>query len=122
MTIKIAFLVLGIAIVLWSAVVIIWAPGGRITKANFDKIEIGMTFSDVNRILCCAPGDYTAGRSVFRPASQARVWQGGRTETWFGTSVSIHLDFDSHDKVIVRHVHNAKMMSWAERIKKAIDF
>ncbi len=122
MMIKIAFFVIGIAIVSWSAVVINWVPGGRITKANFDKIEIGMTFSDVNRILRCAPGDYTFGRSVIRPASQARVWQGDRTEAWFGTSVSIHLDFDSNDKVIVRHSHNAKMMSWAERITKAFAF
>lgn len=44
------------------------SPGSGITRENFERIKIGMPLAEVNHILNCKPGDYTFGRTEFRPA------------------------------------------------------
>jgi hypothetical protein len=50
----------GLAVVVAAGVVVLWPRADRVTRANYERIQIGMTRADVEAILG-PPGDYRTG-------------------------------------------------------------
>lgn len=70
------------------------APGAGITKANYERITVGMTLQEVEAVLGCPPGDYTDGQALnphLRDSAPCGQWLG------FGGEVGV--DFDPAGRV-----------------------
>jgi hypothetical protein len=50
----------GLAVVVAAGAVALWSRADRVTRANYERIQIGMTRADVEAILG-PPGDYRSG-------------------------------------------------------------
>ena len=82
---------------------ILWNSGKRITKENFDKIEIGMTFEQVEDVFGCLP---TGKRLTEDPNDGEAAWSG----VWDGlptgpTGVQALLGFSVEDVLVDKRWH-----------------
>jgi len=95
------------------------ARPGRISKANFDRIEIGMTEAEVEEIL--GAGEYRSSypeRKFFGTVNTGPPGGGGcREKYWDGPEGTIQLRFDG-DKVWSKHWSDDVAL-W-DRLKKEV--
>ena len=85
---------------------ILWNSGKRITKENFDKIEIGMTFEQVEDVFGCLPSEYRKeaapdDRKDAPPSDGEAAWIG----VWNGSGVQASLDFSVEDVLVDKQWH-----------------
>jgi hypothetical protein len=74
-------------------------PKHGITKANFDRIRVGMTESDVQAIFLVPPGDYLSGRRTLKGSGAGSGWLVKRS-TWVSEEGSFDVFVDPSGKVI----------------------
>ena len=74
---------------------ILWNSGKRITKENFDKIEIGMTLEQVEDVFGCLPSD---SRLDAPPNDGEAAWIG----VWDGSGVQASIDFSVEDILFLK--------------------
>jgi hypothetical protein len=67
---KLLVVLAGVGVVLAAGTVVFWPRADRVTRANYDRIQIGMSWADVERILGL-PGDYTTAPQCGMPCSAA---------------------------------------------------
>jgi hypothetical protein len=85
----------------------------RLTRANFAKIQTGMTLAQVEAILGAPPGDYTGGRcepadkyapSFGKVSPFLGFWgSNGSIEAWTTYEAYIAVGFDGYGRARVRH-------------------
>ena len=82
---------------------ILWNSGKRITKENFDRIELGMTFEQVEDVFGCLPlGKRLTEDPNDGEANWSGVWDGLPTG---GTGVQTLLEFSVEDVLVDMHWH-----------------
>ena len=75
---KLLVALVGLAVVVAAGVVMLWPWEDRVTRYNYDRIQIGMSLADVEAILG-SPGDYRTGLGetgilVGQGSTEAMVW------------------------------------------------
>jgi hypothetical protein len=96
-------------IVLGTIIFQVLRPRDRLTWENFERIQLGMTRDQVERILG-PPGDYSRGGGLYsgpgliRTIGIARFAKEG--ELWWNDGPNIIVHFDSADKVEGIHIYN----------------
>ena len=92
---------------------ILWNSGKRITKENFDKIEIGMTFEQVEDVFGFLPSDdrleappndgedAPPSDGEAPPSDGEAAWIG----VWNGSGVQASLDFSVEDVLVDKQWH-----------------
>jgi hypothetical protein len=127
----------GLAVVVAAGTVVLWPREDRVTRANYDRIQIGMSRVDVEAILG-PPGDYRTGlgesdfgddsasRWVGDPPGFPSSWglgwfaypnslpvEGVPTASvqtnWFGDSCRICVEVDDAGRVRDSSVHNRRL-------------
>jgi hypothetical protein len=93
----------GLAVVVAAGVIVMWPRAERVTRANYDRIQIGMSRAEVEAILG-SPGDYTTvdrertgdreGRRSIGELSDLLDSLRGHREHWDGDLVTIGVRFD----------------------------
>lgn len=82
-----------------------------ITKANFDRIQDGMSVAEVNQLLGVPPGDYRSepGFVVVGPGHISRTGkaQGGKLAIWYIPRYHLEILFDRNGRVIGKYWHDA---------------
>jgi hypothetical protein len=58
------------------AALVLWPRADRVTRANFDRIRVGMSRAEVEAILG-PPGDYRTGRTKEESDPRELMWPGG---------------------------------------------
>jgi hypothetical protein len=99
---KLLVVLAGLAVVAAAGVVVLRPREDRITRANYDRIQIGMSRAHVEAILG-PQGDYTTAPveawGFFAYVSRGATDPGTPMSTWDGDQGSIRLAFDQQDKV-----------------------
>jgi len=100
----------------------IWYYGHGISEENFRRITVGMSITEVEKILGGPEGDYTLGRSAFRPVKSGRWSPWSRTEThrWFGTNATIYVDFDGQGRVIDTAIYSVQLKPWSTWMREKL--
>jgi hypothetical protein len=88
---------LAIVLMLTGALFPLLSPRpSRVTKANFGRIEMGMSRSEVEALLGGPPGDY---RTLPATVSTATTWNAalvaGTEESWLGDEGNVVIYFDA---------------------------
>jgi hypothetical protein len=97
----------GLAVVVTVGAVVLWPRADRVTRANYERIQIGMTRADVEAILG-PPGDYTTGPltdpngielllSLLPPAS------GVESPWWAADYGTVGVWFDEGGRVVMKN-------------------
>jgi hypothetical protein len=104
----------GLAVVVAAVVVLLWPRAGRVTRANRDRIRIGMSRADVEAILG-PPGDYATvlfcegsgsavdPREVYAEAARSFSPVNARDRDqacWCGNDCVIFIAFDVDGRVL----------------------
>jgi hypothetical protein len=89
----------GLAVVVAAGVIALWPTRpNRVTRENYDRIQIGMTRAEVEAILG-PPGDYTTRpQTLWWPP-----WSVGLSDRWRGDEFAIGLIFDHKRRVRVKY-------------------
>jgi hypothetical protein len=104
---------------------LIRGPKGGITRANYDKIRLGMTQDDVEALLGCPPGDYTDGRPVMGIDSYGGsvLMREGVMKEWWDELGIIQVGFDNGGCVLwTRFVEvSTGPQTFIDRVKAWVD-
>src|SRR4051812_46918236 len=74
--------------------------GSGITESNFNRLVVGMTEEDVERVLGCPSGDYTDQTALnFRCGLGA---YGIQRQVWIGRRITIETEFREEDGCLER--------------------
>jgi hypothetical protein len=88
------------------AAAVLW-PWPRVSRARYDRIQLGMSRAQVDALLG-APGDYTTGRTCVSAraepawAGAPEAWIGAATEAWSGDEGTIWVAFDASGRVAAK--------------------
>jgi hypothetical protein len=88
-------------VVIVAGAMVLWPWEDRVTRANYDRFQIGMTREEVEAILGL-PGDYSTGPSLFRTLTFDRgepSSEGGAPTYWGGDTGAIGIMFDRKGSV-----------------------
>ena len=96
-----------------AALLVLWLLPARpaVTKANFDRIEIGMTLSDVEAIL---------GADRGRPVFIVYVHISQELEQWEGDEGIISIILDHQDHRVIRKVWHDSPLTIFERLQRRL--
>jgi hypothetical protein len=88
----------GLAVVVAAGVVVLRPRQDRVTRANYDRIQIGMSRADVETILG-PPGDYRSGAVKWKASSIEVVFQidSPAHDRWMGDHGSIDIWFPEYE-------------------------
>jgi hypothetical protein len=110
----------GLAVVVAAGVLVLWPRADRVTRASFDRIQIGLSRADVEAILG-PPGDYRTGLGEVRWSTKSWVpdpaadspylrfnWSGNpvdpedpsRWAVWMSDSVQMCITIDGSGSVV----------------------
>jgi outer membrane protein assembly factor BamE (lipoprotein component of BamABCDE complex) len=83
----------------------------HVTRANFQRIQEGMSADEINEILGVPPGDYRRSRGfvLVGPGHVPRTnkAQGGRLEVWYVPRHHVEVLFDREGRVAAKYWHDS---------------
>ena len=96
---------------------------GPIRYENLDKVQVGMTLAEVEKLLACPPGNHASGPMQAKfvagpeesgyldmPFSRAEVpaMRGGTIFIWHGDRGEINVEFDEEKRVVRADHHQGR--------------
>jgi hypothetical protein len=91
----------GLAVVVAAGMVVLWPRANqpdRVTEENYDRIQHGMTRTEVEAILG-SPGDYTTGPTLVRYPDGRSARHSYVSDRWVTDSLVVYVSFDDSDRV-----------------------
>jgi hypothetical protein len=102
-----------VALTLAFVVFVAWPRTSRVTRENYDRIQLGMSRAEVKAILGAPPGDYANGPTdrnddlYLTESIDPKIWRRRQIvisgDIWYGDTAEIWVNFQLNDIAVEKH-------------------